>query len=847
MRRARSSAFGGAGSGPLHCGDHPAHAVPCLTPCHPDTLTPCRRDADAAPGCARRARGSGVQTDWQGKNVTLIVDGSLSTTTWYHNGNRVLVQNPVGYLPTVLTLAVVPGLNVLAAYVDGGLTTGWWYEGSGLIRSARLVVTSPDVAIAPFGVASPSFAQGAISAKGAKTSAGLTAATAVVTPSVELVGPANGKAVVNFTLLDATGAVVASTRKPAAAGAATTSLSFANAELWSVARPYLYTLAVTVSAGAGGAVADATEMSIGIRNLDWDAEQGLKVNEQRVKMRGACNHESFTGVGAALPDRIDLLRVQQMRGVGMNAWRTSHNPPEPVLLDLTDRLGVLVLDENRVLATDTNCQGRGCHDIPAYSGDPAADMGNLAKRDRNHASVAWYSLCNEAGCGNGTLLAGDLVERAKEAAYTNDGSRSVGANMGWISPVTPRTPMSDAMDVMGMSHASAQKVGAFHQAEPDKPLAMTECCSCQNQRGEDADQPHNQSLVHYSSEVAGCLWQQTQVSDAPEYVAGTFVWTLHDYMGEPGRWPHVSSSFGAIDLAGFPKPPAWFYRSMWLANISETDAGRPPLAGTATTVRIVESWEAPKRAGGARKIHCYTNAPLVSLELNGASVGPPAAGGDFANVAVFAVQYQPGTLTAKALASDGKTVLASHSIRSWGAPVGIKLTMDVPSKATGTGAAVFADGMDVALLRAAIVDASGNAVLDATSNVTFSVTDGPGFVAGVGNGDPACTEPSQVSWRSAYHGLARAIIRVTLDASGSADERALRAAVNPDAGKGVASRSSSILQGPATAVPKHITVKASAPGLADASFTIPLSVDPADAVLAVAAASVALADTGGAE
>ena len=130
-------------------------------------------------------------------------------------------------------------------------------------------------------------------------------------------------------------------------------------------------------------------------------------------MRGACNHESFTGVGAALPDRVDLLRVQQMRGVGMNAWRTSHNPPEPALLDLTDRLGVLVLDENRVLATVDNCKGSGCENVPAYDGDPAADMGLLAKRDRNHASVAWYSLCNEAGCGNGSLLIGDVVEHAK--------------------------------------------------------------------------------------------------------------------------------------------------------------------------------------------------------------------------------------------------------------------------------------------------------------------------------------------------------------------------------------------------------------------------------------------------
>lgn len=533
-----------------------------------------------------------------------------------------------------------------------------------------------------------------------------------------------------------------------------------------------------------------------------------------------------------------------MRGVGMNAWRTSHNPPEPVLLDLTDRLGVLVLDENRVLATDQNCQGKGCKDVPAYAGDPAADMGALAKRDRNHPSVAWYSLCNEAGCGNGTLLAGDLVERAKEASYANDGSRNVGANMGWISPVTPRTPMSDALDVMGMSHASSAKVALFHEMEPDKPLAMTECCSCQNQRGEDADQPHDKA-VHYDSNVAGCLQQQTSVSDLPEYVAGTFVWTLHDYMGEPGAWPHVSSSFGAIDLAGFPKPPAWFYRSKWLANISDADAGRPPLPNTASTVRIVENWNKPLTDGEtARTMHVYTNAPLVSLELNGAAVGAPQTGGDFNRIPAFNVPFALGTLTAKALAADGKTVLSTHVINSWGVAAGISLTMDVPSLTTGTGQRVFVDGMDVALLRATVLDAKGNAVLDATYNITFAVSAGPGFVAGVGNGDPSCQEPSQVSWRSSYHGLTRAIVRVTVDASGTEEERQLRASVNSEAGKGVASRSSTVLQGPASAAPTSITVTASSPGLKAASFTIPLSVDPKDAVLAVAEASVGMADTG---
>ena len=598
------------------------------------------------------------------------------------------------------------------------------------------------------GIASPAFIVGAIHANAAAPAAGLYADLVVFSPSATTSGN-SGSVAAKFDLLAADGVtVVASATANGRAGdtlAAPAININGPVQLWSVARPYLYTL--TVSLSVGGAVVDVASETVSFRTVLWDGEHGLVLNNQGVKMRGACNHESFTGVGAALPDRIDLLRVQQMRGVGGNAWRTSHNPPEPVLLDIADRLGIMVLDENRVLATQANCAG--CGSVPTYSGNPSLDVGALARRDRNHASVIWYSLCNEAGCGNGSLLGGDLVEQCKQAAYVNDGSRAVGANMGWISPINPGTPMSTALDVMGCSHCNGNDMETFHRKEPAKPLVMTECCSCESQRGEDGDLPHNTTTVHYTDEVAGCLADEVGTSDLVEYIGGTFVWTLHDYMGEPGNWPHVSSSFGAIDLAGMAKPAAWWYRSVWLANISASDPGRPPLpaASTAYTVRIVESWSPPAAGTTTRRVHVYTNAPWVQLSLNGAAVGGPLAVPFYRSSVVTNVTYAPGTLTAKALAADGVTVLATHATSSWGAPSALTLSMDVPSLATGTGTAVFVDGMDVALLRATIVDAAGNIVRDSTLNVTFAVTSGPGFVAGVGNGDPACQEPSQVRGR----------------------------------------------------------------------------------------------------
>ena len=786
---------------------------------------------------------------WAGSVVTIELDASLSTSTFWLNGNQLVVAKPNGYLPLVLRLDNA-GLNfsdtldnIFVAYVDGSKTTGWWYEGSGLLRHNRLVVTAAAAYVAPFGIASPHFVENIVPR--AAPAAGLTG-DVTLTPSVDLLtGGARTSATVSWVLYAADGVTRVASAGPTSVtidGTGTTllgpAMAVAAAELWSVPRPYLHTLVTTVS--VGGSAVDSRNESVGFRAIAWSAEQGLFLNNQRVKMRGFCNHESWAGVGAALPDRIDLHRVQQMRGVGGNAWRTSHNPPEPVLLALADRLGIVVLDENRVLATNANCDG--CANTPSYSGDPAADMYALALRDRNHASVIFYSECNEAGCGNGSLLAGDLVEHVKEAAYTADGSRAVAANMGWISPIRPRTPMSDALDVMGFSHASYNDVLTFHEAEPDKPLVMSECCSCETQRGEDADMPHNTSEVFYSNENSGCLAGQTQVSDGPEWMSGTFVWTMHDYVGEPDKWPHVSSSFGSYDLAGFPKAPVWWYRSWWLANISTSDAGRPALAApTAAFAHIVEAWQAPVPPATSRTIHVYSNAPWARLTLPGGATLGPVAIARFGAAVFHNVPFSAGTLRADALAADGSTVLASDAKPSWGAPAAIVLSVDAPSLLTGTGGNLYLDGGDVALVRATVVDASGAVCHDSTAAVSFACVSGPCAVWGTGNGDPNSREPYHAATRFAYHGLVRAVVRATLVAAGTPDELAALALVNPDAGKGNAT--SSILTGGAAA-PTAIVLTASAPGLKSATISISLSVDPADAPLAVAERSVASADIG---
>ena len=347
--------------------------------------------------------------------------------------------------------------------------------------------------------------------------------------------------------------------------------------------------------------------------------------------------------------------------------------------------------------------------------------------------------------------------------------------------------------------------------------------------------------------------QQTQTSNGVEWIGGTFVWTLHDYLGEPSQnvrgayWPHVSSSFGSFDLAGFPKAPVWWYRSWWLAAIEPADAGRPPLpiATSSFFCHLVESWQPPPH-GILRNLTVYTNAPFARILVNGKVVAPIATIVPFTAARFLGVAFSPGNVTAECLSTQS-TVLASRTKHSWGVATAIQLTLDAPSTRTGTGSSVYMDGQDVALIRATVVDVYGVPVHDSIDNITFKVSDGPARLVGVGNGDPANRDPPTTAVLPAYHGLVRAIFRVTVLAVGAVSDRAMTKAVNVDAGAGP--RSSSVHQGDVGTISdgnSSFTVSAIAHGLPGGwvHLNIPLSIQAKDAPLNVAAASVALADVG---
>jgi hypothetical protein len=332
------------------------------------------------------------------------------------------------------------------------------------------------------------------------------------------------------------------------------------------------------------------------------------------------------------------------------------------------------------------------------------------------------------------------------------------------------------------------------------------------------------------------LENTVNASDGVEYAAGTFVWTLFDYYGEPpSAGLTVSSTYGQFDLVGFPKPAAFWFRSQWLLNVTDGSPDKTFDTHGIYEVQLVESWESPDRwnrtkGNTTRTIHAYSNAPYIELFVNNATQGilPVATMvRDSGSYAEFVnVTWEAGTLRAVARRSEdnGEEVLAVTETKTCGPPAALELSLDCPSRHTGTGDALFLDGQDAALVRASIVDATGQVVHMASNNITFQIIAGPGQIQGTGSGNPKSYEANNAAWHLAYHGLVRAVVRVTSLAGLVQYEQDLLHEVDGSDGDWNFQEEDNII------------VEASSPGLESVRLVIPTSVDPMQSVLEVARA-----------
>jgi beta-galactosidase len=632
----------------------------------------------------------------EGKRIWLTFDGVFRDATVWVNGWCVR-HHEGGYYPfreDISDVVHYGGRNAISVRVDATRTEGWFYEGAGIYRHVWLDKTTP-VAIAPDGIfVSPRFKnnlpQGApkiaIEVRLLNTATNATQAAV----NCEILSP-EGKSLKRFSESKKLNRQSQNTAK------LETKLSLP--ELWSPESPRLYHLVTTVS--VAGKVVDQITTQFGIRTVGFDANKGFLLNGKHYELHGTCNHQDHAGVGAAIPDALQEFRVKKLKEFGCNAIRTSHNPPTPELLDACDRLGMLVLDESRLMGSDSANLKKWDDQI---------------RRDRNHPSVAIWCVANEQFMVQDTPQAGSVARTMQDYVKQLDPTR----------PVTYASPEDDVfrginsvIEVRGWNYHVGPQMDRYHAAHPAQPNVGTEQASVVSTRGIYENDPKHGYVTAYDIRRQG--WSDTAESwwsffAARPWLSGAFVWTGFDYRGEPTPywWPCINSHFGILDTCGFPKDVFYYYQSWWTTN---------------TVLHLLPHWNWPGKEGQEIRVDAYSNCKEVELFLNGASLGKQTMKPN--SKLSWQVKYAPGTLSAKGYDADGNAV-ADTKVETTGDATQIQLT---PDRNT-----INADGADVSVFTVSAVDAQGRVVPVAQNKIHFAI-EGAGNIIGVGNGDPSCHEP----------------------------------------------------------------------------------------------------------
>ena len=645
----------------------------------------------------------------RGKAIWLEFDGVFRDSIIFVNG-YVAGGSASGYAPFHVMirdfLDYSGGVNIISVRADASLGEGWFYEGAGVYRPVTLVIA--DALHVP--------------AWGIFVQAHPAGGSAQVRVSAEV---ANGNSVaaqasVAHSIIAPDGRRTPLEDAPVAIGAAQTlvaesSVNLPAARLWSVETPTLYRLISEVR--LAGRVVDRVETVFGIRSIAFDALSGFLLNGAPVKLLGVCNHQDHAGVGTAIPDRLHAWRVEQMRDMGCNAWRSAHNPPSQALLDTCDAQGMMMIAETRLNST---------------SPEALDELERLVRSSRNHPSIILWSVGNEEphqASARGAHISAELVRRVKALDPTRPTTQAFDQGFG--------DGATQVVDVVGFNYRT-EKIDAFHAAHPNQPVIGTETGSTVAVRGEYANDPARHVSRAYDTEhpwwasTAEEWWQI--VADRP-YIAGGFIWTGFDYRGEPTpfpAWPSVASQFGVLDLCGFPKDNYWYYRAWWR---------REPL------VHLLPHWTWPGRDGQPIEVWAYSNAAEVELLVNGRSAGrkPNPRNGHVA----WTVPYAPGRIEAVGYAPGGKRI-AAMTRETVGAPAALVVTPD--------RRAIQGDGKDVAIVTIAVVDGLGRVVPDA-ANVVDMHLGASARLIGTGSGNPSEPLDGAIPRRPAFHGLLQAIVR----------------------------------------------------------------------------------------
>src|SRR5215813_5782591 len=676
--------------------------------------------------------------------VFIDFDGVYRNSEVWLNG-QYLGKRPYGYIS--FRYELTPYLkfgkekNVIAVKVDNSKQpNSRWYSGSGIYRNVWLTVTDK-VRVEHWGtyVTTP-----AVSA---------TEATIEIKTRMRNDADSGQAASLRTFILDAEGREVARQAASETVGRGVAAeiqqtLKVTNPRLWSVDKPYLYKAVSEVT--QAGKVVDRYETPFGIRYFSFDKDKGFSLNGEPLKILGVCDHHDLGSLGAAVNVRALERQLQMLKDMGVNGFRTSHNPPAPELLELCDRLGFIVMDE----AFDMWKKGKTDFDYHLdWDEWHKRDLEDMVLRDRNHPSVFIWSIGNEVAeqWSDNDANAGPIARELAGIVRALDKTRPVTAACNNVSAKNG-VIASGALDLVGTNYAH-ERLSTFPELFAGQKIIGTETTSALATRGsydlpsdrvrrwpprwdlplKDGNADFSCSAYDNCSTPWGSTHEETwKVVKSADFFSGMFIWTGWDYLGEPTpySWPARSSYFGIIDLAGFPKDVYYMYQSEWT---------------TKPVLHIFPHWN--WKAGDVVDVWAYSNSEEVELFLNGNSLGTKRKEKGDLHL-MWRVPYHPGILEAVAR-TGGKQVLATE-VRTALGPYKIVLTPD--------RSRIKADGKDLSFVTVKIVDANGTLVPNAEQLVTFSLT-GACQIVGVDNGSQTSHESFKANQRRAFKGMCLVIVK----------------------------------------------------------------------------------------
>jgi len=682
----------------------------------------------------------------KGLLVFIDFDGIYRNSEVWINGHY-LGKRPYGY--SSFRYELTPFLkygeekNTIAVKVDNSQQpNSRWYSGSGIYRNIWLVTTN-NVFVDHWGIyiTTPE-----VNEQSAKVR---------IQTTIRNVFPNDQKIILKISVLDKTDNHIADIESEVAVSKNSTSvvskaITITNPILWSIENPYLYRVLTTIT--CDGKQYDNVETPLGIRKFAFDIEKGFSLNGKHLKINGVCNHHDLGCLGTAINYRALQRQLEILKSMGVNGIRTSHNPPAPELLDLCDQMGFIVMDE----AFDMWKKGKTRFD---YSLDwdewHQRDIQDMVLRDRNHPSIFIWSIGNEVReqkdkkDSSGAVIAKELCSLVRALDIT----RPITANCNYIDSLNP-VIRSNALDLIGYSY-NHNEYHNFHTRYPGKKLIGSETVSSINSRG-CYDMPSDsirrwpsQSNIPFTTGNAdfscsaydNCRvpWGSTQeetwkLMKKYDFIAGQYIWTGFDYLGEPTPypWPARSSYFGIVDLAGFPKDAYYMYQSEW--------TNKPVL-------HVFPHWN--WKQGDTVDVWAYTNCETVELFLNGQSLGTKEKISDALHI-MWKVPFAPGVMKAIGR-TRGKEIL-TQEIKTAGAPAKIILEADRNF--------IAADGKDLSFVTVKVVDKDGILVPHADNLIHFTI-EGEGSITGVDNGSETSDESFKANYRKAFNGLCLAVVRST--------------------------------------------------------------------------------------